>query len=107
MPGNYLLIFEVKHISMLTNQLSNSSDLVVEGSVVGVDGRRCHAPPGDDHWWMMMMMMMMVMMTMMVVVVVMIIVVFFSVLVMVEGAAPHLERSTGFESFLKFSLSTH
>ena len=49
MPGNYLLIFEVKHISMLTNQLSNSSDLVVEGSVVGVDGRRCHAPPGDDH----------------------------------------------------------
>ena len=90
---------------MLTNQLSNFSDLVVEGSVVGVDGRRCHAPPGDDHWWMMVM-------------------VddddggggggggddngdFFSVVVMVEGVAPHLERSTGFESFLKFSLSTH
>ena len=94
MPGNYLLIFEVKHISMLTNQLSNFSDLVVEGSVVGVDGRRCHAPPGDDHWWMKMMG-------------VMIIVMFFSVVVMVESVAPHLERSTGFESFLKFSLSTH
>ena len=40
---------------MLTNQLSNFSDLVVEGSVVGVDGRRCHAPPGDEHWWMMVM----------------------------------------------------
>ena len=74
MPGNYLLIFEVKHISMLTNQLSNFSDLVVEGSVVGVDGRRCHAPPGDNHGWMMMVMMVVV------VVVVMIIVVFFSVL---------------------------
>ena len=76
MPGNYLLIFEVKHISMLTNQLSNFSDLVVEGSVVGVDGRRCHAPPGDDHWWMMVMMMMMMMMVV-VEVVVMIMVIFF------------------------------
>ena len=44
---------------------------------------------------------------MVVVEVVMMIVMFFSVVVMVEGVAPHLERSTGFESFLKFSLSTH
>ena len=49
MPGNYLLIFEVKHISMLTNQLSNFSDLVVEGSVVGVDGGGGHSPLRPVH----------------------------------------------------------
>ena len=93
---------DVENVAMI------SVGLVIPGPTVGVTG---HFSPDktlpNSHTTVTTLIIMMMMMVMVVEVVVMITVMFFSVVVMVEGVAPHLERSTGFESFLKFSLSTH